>query len=505
MNQKTSSKTKHQSTNEMVPMTLVPPVKRKEFLRDALNKKKCPILLVDDDPDVLTVAKLFLEKDGYNNLYLVDDSRFVIPLLKEKEVSLIILDLIMPHIMGSELLPKLQKDFSHIPIIIMTGSENLNDAINCMNLEAFDYLIKPVSQSRLLLTVDKALKIHLLQRELSTLKDCLFTDPLKSLNTFSRIITCSNKMRAVFQYAEYVSKSSQPILITGESGVGKELIALAIYELSEVKGRFICVNVAGLDDLMFTDTLFGHKKGAFTGADHDREGLICKANGGTLFLDEIGDLSYQSQIKLLRYLQEQKYYPMGSDTLLDSDARIIVSTNKDLQSMASRGDFRKDLYYRLCTHQLHIPPLRDRIEDIPLLLDHFIKEAAESLGKQKPVPAPELLTLLPKFTFPGNVREFKAMVTDAVTRHESGLLTLQHFQAFNGNNNVKPLPSRRCELITEIFDKFPTLREIEEYMVGKAMEISSGNKSAAASLLGITRQALNKRNRSQRKLTDPHS
>lgn len=468
----------------------------------ALNKNECPILLVDDDPDVLTVTKLFLEKDGFNNIYSVEDSRFVIPLLNEKEVSLIILDLIMPHIMGSELLPTLQKYFSHIPIIIMTGSENLKDAISCMDLEAFDYLIKPVNPKRLLSSVDNALKIHLLQRELSSLKDCLLTDHLKNSHIFDKIITRSKKMRTVFQYAEFVSKSSQPILITGESGVGKELIANAVYKLSEVKGSFVSVNVAALDDHMFTDTLFGHSKGAFTGASQDREGLICKANGGTLFLDEIGDLSHSSQIKLLRYLQEQKYYPIGSDKLHDSDARIIVSTNKDLQSLTGSGGFRKDLYYRLCTHQIYIPPLRDRIEDIPFLLNHFIKDAAESLCKQEPVPSSELLTLLPQFSFPGNVRELKAMVTDAVARCESGPLTIHHFHALNGNNKGKPLLSRKSALITAFVDGFPTLREIEDFMIGKAMEISHGNKSAAATLLGITRQALYKRKRSRTKVTE---
>jgi DNA-binding NtrC family response regulator len=214
-------------------------------------------------------------------------------------------------------------------------------------------------------------------------------------------------------------------------------------------------------------------------------------------MDEIGDLSHSSQIKLLRYLQEQKYYPIGSDKLLDSDARIIVSTNKDLQALTGTGEFRKDLYYRLCTHHIYIPPLRDRLEDIPLLLDHFIKEAADILSKQTPVPSSELLTLLPQLSFPGNVRELKAMVTDAVARCESGLLTIQQFHAFNGNNNAKPLPPRKYDAIAAFIDGFPTLREIEEFMIGKAMEMSRGNKTAAASLLGITRQALNKRKRSR--------
>jgi DNA-binding NtrC family response regulator len=249
---------------------------------------------------------------------------------------------------------------------------------------------------------------------------------------------------------------------------------------------------------MFTDTLFGHSKGAFTGADKNRDGLVFKAKGGTLFLDEIGELSHPSQIKLLRFLQEQKYYPMGSDTLHDSDARIIVSTNKDLHSLAEKGLFRKDLFYRLCTHQIFLPPLRDRIEDVPLLLEHFIEDAAKLLGKQTPVPSSELLILLPQLSYPGNVRELKAMVTDAVARHESGLLTIHHFKGLSGNNKPKPISSKKCDFIGAFHGGFPTLREIEKFMIGKAMEASSGNKSAAANLLGITRQALNKRERSER-------
>jgi len=463
-----------------------------------LNKEDCNILIVDDDPEVLKVVQYFLETKGFNKFFLVKDSRVVIPLLKEKEICLILLDLVMPHIMGTELLPILKKEFPHIPIIVLTGSENLKDAISCVNLEIFEYLIKPVSISRLLSSVDKALRIYLLQKELSSLRDNIFTEHQKRSSNFSKIITRSNKMQAVFEYAEHASKTRQPILVTGESGVGKELIAIAIHELSEVKGNFVSVNVAGIDDFMFTDTLFGHIKGAFTGADENREGLIYKARGGTLFLDEIGDLSQPSQIKLLRYLEEKKYYQIGSDILLESDVRIIVSTNKDLQILKDTGGFRKDLYYRMSSHHIKIPPLCDRIEDIPLLLNHFIKEAAESSGKEKPVPSPELLTLLPKLSFPGNIREFQGQVYAAVARHESGPLNVQHFQAFNDKSIVKPLPSTRCERIAAAFlDGFPTMREIEEYMITKAMEISRGNKSAAASLLGITRQALNKRKKSR--------
>lgn len=462
-----------------------------------VDKATCNILVVDDDPAVLNVTKLYLEKGGYENLSMIQDPRLVIPLLNQKDISLIILDLIMPHIRGTKLLPTLQQEFSHIPIIVMTASEDLTDAISCWN--ASEYLIKPVALDRLLTTVEKVLRIRGLQKELTCLEGSQFTENPQISHIFSKIVTCSKKMRAIFQYAEYISKSSQPVLITGESGVGKELLAVAIHELGR-KGEFITVNVAGLDDQMFADTLYGHCKGAFTGADKDRKGLIWTARGGTLFLDEIGDLSYPSQTKLLRFLQEHNYYPLGSDKLIESDAHIITSTHKDLLFMAETGNFRKDLYYRLCTHHINIPPLCERLEDIPLLLIHFIKKAAAALGKQEPVPSKELLALLPKLSFPGNVREFQSIVTDAVARHQSGLLTIQHFQAFNTarakNNEVITAASKKSDHFTALFgDKFPTMEEIHEFMISKAMEISEGNKTEAAALLGITRQTINSRER----------
>jgi DNA-binding NtrC family response regulator len=307
-------------------------------------------------------------------------------------------------------------------------------------------------------------------------------------------------MRSIFQYAEVISKSKQPILITGETGVGKELMAGAIHKLSEVKGPYVAVNVAGLDDVMFSDTLFGHRKGAFTGADQPREGLIAKAAGGTLFLDEIGDLSQLSQVKLLRLLQGQEYYPLGSDVLKSSDARIIVATNHNLLLLLEKGKFRKDLYYRLCSYHVNVPPLRERPEDAPLLLIHFIEEAAQSLRKPVPVPSPEVAAYLAKLNFPGNIREFKAVVADAVARHRTGMLSLQHFSGINRHVRVESVQANDLDedLLGALFGRFPTLAEVEEYMISRAMKLAKGRQSVAASLLGITRQGLHKRIRWKR-------
>lgn len=306
-------------------------------------------------------------------------------------------------------------------------------------------------------------------------------------------------MRAIFQYIEVIAKSDQPILITGETGVGKELVARSIGILSGRKGAFVTVNAAGLDDTMFSDTLFGHKKGAFTGADQPRDGLICTAAGGTLFLDEIGDLNETSQIKLLRLIQEQEFYPVGSDVLKKTDARLIVATNKNISELIESGRFRKDLYYRLCAHHIHIPPLRERREDLPDLLEHFLDKASKKLKKPKPVPSREVTALLATYHFEGNVRELHAMVSDAVARHTSGLLTLDCFVGLAGKESTQRntelfVPNKEVDdILYAFFGRFPTLKEMEDYLTASALNLTSGNQRSASQLLGIARQTLSKR------------
>jgi DNA-binding NtrC family response regulator len=457
-----------------------------------------PILLVDDEPEILNLTKMALGCEGIQNVLTLQDSRQLLPLLKEKKVSVIVLDLMMPYLSGMELLPTLVSDFPEIPVLIMTASDDLETAIECLKTGAFDYLLKPVEPNRLTSAIDKALKMKHLQKEVISLKECLLTGRLERSDVFADILTSSRKMWAIFQYAEVVSKSRQPILITGETGVGKELMANAIHKLSEVKGEFVTVNVAGLDDVMFSDTLFGHKKGAFTGAEQPREGLIGKAAGGTLFLDEIGDLNPLSQVKLLRLLQGEEYYPLGSDILKFTDARIIVATNHDLLQLLETGQFRKDLYYRLCAYQINIPPLRKRLEDVPLLLNYFIEEAALSLNKPKPVPSPDVAIYLSKLNFPGNIRELKAVVFDAVARHKNGPLIMKDFSGIARQMPIESLDKddmndKGEDIFNVFFGRFPTLQEVEEYMINRAMKLAEGRLSVAAALLGISRQGLYKR------------
>lgn len=478
---------------------LFPAPIRKDYDVISIPDSLPPIMLMDDDPIVLELGTTALQNEGIKNIIALDDSRKLLQLLEERPVSVIILDLMMPHLSGMELLPILTHDFPHIPVIVMTSTDDVETAVSCMRAGAFDFLTKPMEIGRLLSSVEKALQVNALSRENSSLREYLLNDRLEHPDAFRDIITTSKKMRAIFQYVEIVAKSDQPVLIMGETGVGKELIAQAISALSGRTGAFVTVNVAGLDDNIFSDTLFGHKKGAFTGADHPREGLICAATAGTIFLDEIGDLNESSQIKLLRLIQEREFYPMGSDLMKKSDARIIVSTNRDLTLMISSGKFRKDLYYRLCAHRINVPPLRERREDIPLLLDHFLGEAARSFAKQKPVPSFEVPAILSTCHFEGNVRELRAMVFDAVARHTSGMLTLDSFVGLVREDALpaessSPSPNKDIdEAIYAFFGRFPTMKEVEEYLISAAMKLTNGNQRSAAQLLGIARQTLSKR------------
>lgn len=456
-----------------------------------------PILLVDDEPQILKSFSVMLRTAGLKDVVTIDDSRQVMGLLAQREVALVVLDLSMPHISGVDLLSQITQSYPQVPVIIVSARNELETAVDCMRMGAFDYLLKPVETGRFEAGVKRAFEMRMLRTEISSLKKRLLMDELEHQEAFSPIIAVSKKMRAIFQYVEVVAGSQQPVLITGETGVGKELVAKSVHDISGRKGPFIAVNVAGLDDTMFSDTLFGHKKGAYTGADDSREGLIAEAHGGTIFLDEIGDTSEPSQIKLLRLLQEHKYYPLGSDVPKQSGVRIVVATNHDLQKLIADGRFRKDLYYRLFTHHIHIPALRERQEDIALILNHYLEEAAMSMNKKKPTPPAELITLLKTYHFPGNVRELQAMAYDAVARHKSGVLSMESFKNIIGQERsyVKAAYSSADGSLFESLstDNFPNLKTAEDALIARALYLATGNQGIAAALLGITRQALNKR------------
>jgi DNA-binding NtrC family response regulator len=303
-----------------------------------------PILLVDDDPQLLLTARLVIEHSGYTDTVSFTDGREALEFLEKNGASLIVLDLMMPEMSGIDALLRIEERFPHVPVIIMTGKNEVETAVQCMKSGAFDYLVKPIDRDRFIATIRRAFEMASLRREVTSLKNQLLSGEPSNAGAFSSIVTHSKKMLNLFQYIEVLAGTAQPVLIMGETGVGKELFARTIHAVSGLKGPFIAVNVAGLDDTVFSDTLFGHVRGAFTGADKDREGLIAKASGGTLLLDEIGEINIASQLKLLRLLQEGDYYPLGSDTPKKSTARILsTGAYSGMTSTSACGGIRSPL------------------------------------------------------------------------------------------------------------------------------------------------------------------
>lgn len=450
------------------------------------------LLLVDDEAPFLRSLSIALERQGINHLHRCTDSREVMATLARESIGLVLLDLTMPHLSGETLLARIKEEHPDIGVIILSGLNQLETAVNCIRLGAYDYFVKTMEEDRLIGGIRRAIQDQEMRQENQEMRRRFLTDTLEQPEAFADIITQDKAMRSVFQYLEAISVSRQPVLICGESGVGKELIARAIHRLGNPEGPMVSVNVAGLDDNVFADTLFGHHRGAFTGADRARAGMIEQAAGGTLFLDEIGDLSQASQVKLLRLLQEGEYYPLGSDRPKRLRARIVVATHQDLAKKQQDGSFRKDLYYRLRIHQVEIPPLRRRKGDLPLLLAHFLAEAAGELGKAVPTLPRELPVLLANYSFPGNVRELRALVFDAMSRHRSHMLSMEVFRQALGQDGPPVQDEPEQPLFSQL-DTLPTLQQAGELLVAEALRRSRGNQSLAARLLGISQPALSKR------------
>jgi DNA-binding NtrC family response regulator len=455
------------------------------------------ILLVDDDAEFLDGARRALLAHGIGNVTPLQESARVLQALATGAHTVLLLDWVMPDPSGADLLPEIVRNYPNIPVIIMTGVRDLENVVSCIKQGAYDYITKPLDATRLVSIVQNAVKSSELVVRNRKLTGYLLGEPLSDPENFSEIITCSDRMMSIFKVVETLASSRQPVLITGETGVGKELIAQAIHRCSGLKGRMVTVNAAGLDDTMLADALFGHKKGAYTGATESRDGLIEQAKGGTLFLDEIGDLAIASQIKLLRLLQQNEYYRLGSDVLHKSDARIIAASNGNFQSLLATGAFRSDLYYRISAHSLHIPPLRERTEDIIPLVEHFVKITAQSMKRKPPGLSKELCRALMSYDFPGNVRELINLVHNAVARNSTDNLDLKDFPGFVPGTGprkdiVRKIGSNQFAL-HGIFHDFPTVNEVEALLVEKAIALSNGNRSIAAKLLGLSRPTLQKR------------
>ncbi len=456
-----------------------------------------PVLFVDDEEDILQSYKMSLRMNRINNIELCCDSRLVEQLLLERQFSAAVLDLSMPYVSGMQLLELIHTSYPNLAVIIATGMNDVASAVACMKMGAYDYLVKPIDESKLVSAIHNTQELYELRSENEALRNQVLQSGLKHPEAFNHIITGSSSMKSIFSYIEAISFSMRPVLICGESGTGKELFARAVHNASGREGEFVPVNVGGLDDTVFCDTLFGHRKGAFTGADANRPGLVERASGGTLFLDEIGTLNRQSQVKLLRLLQERQYYPLGSDTHKSANAAIVVATNEDLPVRVKDGSFRSDLYYRLKTHCIHIPPLRKRMEDLPMLVEHFANEAAQAAGRETVEMPRQALGILAGYSFPGNVRELQSMVFDLVSRAYDGVVDIEllkrtlHMETMVARGEILA-PEAGLPMIYYL-GEFPTLDTVERFFIEKALLLTNNNQSAAARMLGVSQSMLSRR------------
>ncbi len=452
-----------------------------------------PILIIDDEEHILNSLSLIIKAHGFQNVIKCNSSLKADEIIQTRTPGVILLDITMPEKTGLELLAECAEKYPDIPVIMITGLYEVKTAVDCMKNGAFDYIPKPPDIPVLIASIKRALEVSELRKENTLLKQTFRSNELSNPKAFTKIITLNKDIKKILQYCEAVALSSKPVLVTGETGTGKELIAQSIYKAKQCSGEFITVNVAGLSEQLFDDTLYGHVKGAFTGADLNRQGMIEKAENGVLFLDEIGDLSFSSQIKLLRTIQEREFSPLGSDAVKQTNAKIIVATNIDIIELKNEKNFRKDLFYRLSTHHIHLPPLRERFDDLSLLFDAFLKMSSVDQSKDIPKYNLDILRLLKTYSFPGNIRELKAMIDDALARCTSDSLSIDVFKKHIGFLKENMNHNNWIESIEVI----PTLKEASLLLIKESLKRSNDNQSIAAKMLGISRQALNQRLKKQ--------
>ncbi|WP_291322903.1 sigma-54 dependent transcriptional regulator [Desulfonatronospira sp.] len=451
------------------------------------------ILIVDDEQHLLDSLSLTLRTRGHQNVLTSRKGSKALSLIQKHFCPVVLLDLFMPDTPGEEILARICAEHPHTAVIIITGINEVETAVRCIRAGALDYLVKPVEPDNLLAAVDRALKHSALLLENRRLRHKLLHQELQKPEAFEHILTRSREIQAVFNYMEAVAPARDPLLITGETGTGKDLLARSLHMASERKGELVRVNTAGLDEHMFSDVLFGHVRGAFTDARQARAGLVEQARGGTLFLDEIGDLPSASQVKLLHLIQDREYLPLGADKPRRADVRIVAATNRDLQARVLDGVFRQDLFYRLSTYHVHLPPLRQRPRDIPLLAAHFLDEALQDLNQEQGELTPRVIKLLQEYDFPGNIRELRGIIYDGLAR--GGVAGIEEKLASLTGCSPDQVPGADTLPDREIIfpSLLPTLEETVQALIQEALKRSGGNQARAAGMLGISKQALNQR------------
>jgi two-component system, NtrC family, response regulator GlrR len=440
------------------------------------------ILVVDDNPNLLELIRMRLESADYDVTAIGDEAEAV-KAIRDKLFDLCIVDLMLANGDGLALMDEFRGINPDVPTIILTAHGSIQSAVEAMRRGAYSYLTKPFEPSDLLLQIDRALENRKLNYEIKRLKDII-----NERYDFANIIARSGKMRAVLDVVSRIAKLDSTVHIHGESGTGKELIAKAIHLASDRKDKpFVALNCAALPESLLESELFGHEKGAFTGAVKSTRGLFTQAHGGTLFLDEIGDMPRATQSKLLRVLQERQFYPVGSEVPFEVDVRVIVATNKDLEDQVRKGLFRDDLFYRIHVIPVNLPALRERKDDIVPLLDHFLKKYSEHMKKEIKRLTPEALRKLMLHDWPGNVRELENTIEYAVAMTQSDTVTEDYIL------QGKTLTADRApSLLQETYDEpssgLKPLKDARDaferdYLV-HVLSMTEGNVSQAAKLAG---------------------
>ena len=436
------------------------------------------ILVVEDEQNQRRTLAGFLEKRGFQ-VEQAESGERALALTGKKSFDLVLTDQRMQQLSGLELLKRIKEDNPETEVIVLTAYGDVRSAVQATKSGAYDYLTKPVDLEALELAIRRALE----RRQLVT-ENRLLRERLQQRQRFESLVSTSGAMETVLSLAQRVSQVDTPVLITGESGTGKEMVARAIHQASPRRDKpFVAINCAALNRNLIESELFGHEKGAFTGAVRQRQGKLETADGGTLFLDELGEISPEIQVKLLRFLQDHTFERVGSDSLLKADVRLLAATNRDLEQAIAEGLFREDFYYRINVVNIHIPPLRTRKEDIRLLVDHFLKLYEPNLGKK--VFSREALDALMRYDFPGNVRELQNLVERSMVLARSEVITTADLSA-----GVAAKAAGASAAPAQSGPLPEALEYLERTMILRALEEAGGVQVKAAKKLGITERNL---------------
>ena len=446
------------------------------------------ILIVDDERPILLTLAALLGRRGYE-VETAATASLGLKLLKSKSPALVLLDLQLPDAEGLQTLDQIKTEFPGVQVIILTAHDSLNNAIESIKRGAFHFISKPYAPEELLSLVDKALEKQSLLRETAELrqKTQQLEKRLEIAETRMGPIFTSKVMQEIEELITAMAPSEANVLITGESGVGKEVIANTIHQRSQRAGKvMVKLNCAAFPQAMIEGELFGYVKGAFTGAMNDFPGMIAEADGSTLFLDEISDMPLDLQTRFLRVLQEREYRPLGSTRTLKADFRVIAATNRSVTEALAENKLRSDLYYRIKTFQIEVPPLRDRKQDIPPLVASFVKQFAQKLGKEEPSIAPDAFQKLLDYGWPGNVRELQNTIEYAVVLSRQNLIGVKDLPA----EVQLPIALQQTDRSTSARQGVQSLDDVERTTILQALAQCHGNKKKAAELLGIQRPTL---------------